>query len=115
MNKPLVLAKHISADISPKKVRPVMNLVRGKDIENAKVILAFDKTKAAQIILKVLKSAEANATHNNGIKKDDLIVTDIWVGQNTPGKKPNFGARGRYSVKVSKKSNIYVGLSEVEK
>ena len=73
MNKSEVYAKHMKARISPKKVAPVMDLVRGKPVEEAKLILAFDRTKAAALVLKVLKSAEANAVNNNKFEKENLV------------------------------------------
>lgn len=92
-----------------------MDLVRGADLEKAKIILTFDKTKAAKMLLKVLKSAEASAKNNHGLNPDHLYVSELWAGQAKPGRRPNFGARGRYSVKLTRKSHIYVGLSEVKK
>jgi large subunit ribosomal protein L22 len=115
MEKPQVTAKHIRADVSPKKAGVVMDLVRGKSLHEAKVILNFDTTKAAKVILELVKSAEANATNNHQLKAEDLYISDLWAGPAPVTKRPNFGARGRYSLKTTRKSHIYLGLSEVKK
>ena len=115
MVKPQSFATHQNADVSPKKLGVVMNLIRGANLEKAKIILTFDKTQAAKMLLKVLKSAEANAKNNHGLNPDNMYVSDLWTGQAKPARRPNFGARGRYSLKVTRKSHIYVGLSEVKK
>ena len=60
--------------ISPYKARKVMDLVRGKDVEEAKRILTFSPTHASRVIEKVLDSAVANAENNNGLRVDDLVV-----------------------------------------
>ena len=109
-----VYAKHNQATISPKKVAPVMNLIRGKPVYEAKVTLAFDKTKAAKLILKVLKSAEANAVNTKNLKGDKLYVSEVWVGSGPSRKWGRFAGRGRYSRILKRTSNICIGLSEKE-
>ena len=115
MNKSEVYAKHMRAKISPKKVAPVMDLVRGKLVEEAKLILAFDRTKAAALVLKVLKSAEANAVNNNKFDKKSLILSELWVSGGPVSKSGNFVAKGRFSPILKRTSHIYVGLSQVGK
>jgi large subunit ribosomal protein L22 len=112
MKKPQVYAKHIGADISPKKAGVVMDLIRDKSLEEAKVILSFDNTKAAKILLKLLKSAEANAVNNNKLDPGNLYISEAHIGPAPVLKRPNYGARGRFSLKVTRKSHLYLGLSE---
>ncbi len=107
-----VYAKYMTAKISPKKVAPVMDLVRGKPLKDAKVILAFDPTKAAKMILKTLKSAEANAVNNSKFNKDALFLSEIWVSGGPVQKSGNFVAKGRFSPILKRTSHIYVGLSQ---
>ena len=107
-----VYAKHLGARISPKKVAPVADLIRGKGVKDAKVILTFDTTKGSDMILKVLKSAEANAKHNNQLANDKLFVSQVWVGPGPTAKRGRIVAKSRMSPILKRTSNIYVGLSE---
>lgn len=107
-----VYAKHMRAPISPKKVAPVADLVRGKDVEAAKIILTFDPTKAAALLLKVLKSAEANAVTNSKLAKDSLYVSEVWVSGGALLKRGRIVAKSRYNPVLKRTAHIYVGLSE---
>ena len=62
--------------ISPRKTRLVLDLIRGKDVAEAKGILALLPNVAATYALKVLKSAIANATHNNQMDETQLYVKE---------------------------------------
>jgi large subunit ribosomal protein L22 len=110
--KSAIYAKHMGARISPKKVKPVMDLVRGKSLNDAKVTLAFDQTKAAKLILKVLKSAEANARNNKSMDTANLYVSEIWAGPGPMTKWGRFVGRGHFSRILKRTSHIHVGLSE---
>lgn len=112
MKEGIVVAKHMGARVSPKKVVPVMDLIRGKNVENAKVILAFDRSKPAKIVLKVLKSAEANAINNNKMEKSKLVIHELWVGAGTMMKRMTPGAKGRADPILKRTSHIYIHLSE---
>lgn len=114
METSTVYAKHLGARISPKKVAPVADLIRGKGVTDAKVILTFDTTKGSDMILKVLKSAEANAKHNNQLVNDKLFVSEVWVGPGQTMKRGRIVAKSRMSPILKRTSNIYVGLSERE-
>jgi large subunit ribosomal protein L22 len=111
MKKADVYAKHKLARISPKKVAIVMDMVRGEALEKAKVILAFDKTKASEMILKVLKSAEANAVNNNNFKPEDLYLSDVYVNPGRIYKFGKMGSKGRFNPILKRTSHIVVGLS----
>lgn len=111
MNDILVKAQHKNAPVSPKKVTPVLNLIRNKSVYDAKVILALDTTKAAKLTLKVLKSAEANAKNLN-LPIDNLLVTDLWVGDALKLKRGHATARGKWAPALKRFSNIFVGLNE---
>jgi large subunit ribosomal protein L22 len=112
MIKSEVYAKHMKATISSKKVAPVMDLVRGKALEEAKLILTFDRTKAAKMILKVLKSAEANAINNNKLEAKSLFLSELWVSGGPVTKSGQFIAKGRFNPLLKRTSHIYVGLSQ---
>lgn len=112
MNKPQAYAHIKNVRISPKKVAPVMDLVRGRDIMYAKRALAFDSTRAAKVVLKALKSAEANAKNKKGIKVSDMFVSEIYVGGGRSMKSGQFVGRGRFNPILKRTSHIFIGLNE---
>lgn len=92
-----------------------MDLVRGKKLEEAKKQLAFDQTKAAKMILKVVKSAEANSVNNHGLKPEELFISEIFVEPGRIQKGGRAGAKGRYDPLRKRYSHLIVGLSEKPK
>ncbi len=72
-------AKLRQLQISPRKVRLLVNLIRGRSVQDALVQLQFSKKHAALPVIKLLKSAVANAIHNHQIKEDSLIVKYAFV------------------------------------
>ena len=112
MKKSIVYAITKNAAISPKKVRIVMDLVRGKDIENAKTLLKFDETKASKLILKTLNSAIANAKNNLDLKTSNLYVSEVFADEGLFRKTGRIVAMGRVSSLIKRTTHITVGLSE---
>jgi len=107
-----ITAKQMGARVSPKKVAIVLDLVRGKSIDDAKRILAFDRSKSAAIVLKVVRSAEANAVNNNKMDKTKLFINRIWVSGGPSQKRMSPGAKGRVDPILKRYSHIYVSLDE---
>lgn len=107
-----ITAKHMGAKVSPKKVAIVLDTVRDKDVLDAKKVLAFDRSKSAKIVLKVLKSAEANAITNNKMSKEKLFINRIWVSGGPVQKRMSPGAKGRADPILKRYSHIYVSLDE---
>jgi large subunit ribosomal protein L22 len=104
------VAKYIR--ISPQKARLVVDLVRGKKVEEAQRILAFTRKKAAGVVGKVLKSAIANATQNPNIDEKILYVKEIFVGQGPSLKRWRARAQGRAAQIKKRMSHITVILDE---
>lgn len=104
------VAKYIR--ISPQKARLVVDLVRGKKVEEAQRILAFTRKKAAGVVEKVLKSAIANATQNPNIDEKILYVKQIFVGQGPSLKRWRARAQGRAAQIKKRMSHITVILDE---
>jgi large subunit ribosomal protein L22 len=75
------------------KLNVVAGLIRGKRVEQALADLTFSKKRIANEVLKVLKSAVANAENNHNLDVDDLIVAQAWTGKDMVLKR--FHARGR--------------------
>ena len=81
--------------LSPTKARIVMNLIRGRHVEDARRVLHFTQRAAAPLIAKVLESAIANAEHNRGLPADELVVSRAWVDEGPTLKRFRPRAQGR--------------------
>ena len=107
------LAKHQFILSSPRKMRLVANEIRGYDVLEVVDILAHTSKKAAGIILKVVKSAMANAKVINAeIKEQDLYLKKIYVDEGSRMKRFKPSARGRASRRLRRTSNLTVVLSD---
>ena len=80
--------------ISPRKVRIVADMVRGKTVAEAKIILAFADKKAKHPLADLIDSAVANASHNHKIAPEGLFVKEIRVDQGFVLKRSMPMARG---------------------
>ena len=98
--------------ISPFKLRGPVEVVKGKPVEEALNMLKFMPLKAAGIISKTLKSAVANAEHNNDMDVDGLIVKNILVDQGPTLKRFRARARGRGARILKRSSHITVIVEE---
>ena len=105
-------AKHIR--ISPRKMKPIADLVRGKNVKDAQNILKFTPRKGAEIFLKVLNSAIANAENNFHIDVDTLIVKDIYANQGPTLKRWNAGSMGRANPVLRRSSHVGVIVADKE-
>lgn len=83
------------ARISSRKVKIVMDLIKGKGIDEAYGILKHTPKAASEILLKLLKSAESNAVNNNGLDRDALYVSEINATQGPTLKRISPVSRGR--------------------
>jgi large subunit ribosomal protein L22 len=100
------------ARISPRKARLVADLVRGKRSEEALNILSFTKKASAKILIKLLKSAIANATQKKTIDIDRLYVKQIMVDQGPTMKRYQARALGRATTIRKRTSHIHIILDE---
>jgi large subunit ribosomal protein L22 len=106
-------ATHIR--ISPRKVRMVVDTVRGKSVSQALSILGFTRKKAALPVQKLLKSAVANAVENGGINDVETLVIDrIMVDEGPTLKRFMPRARGRATPIRKRTSHIRIVLRERE-
>ena len=110
-----VTAKLKYARISPQKCRLVADVVRGKPVGNALATLRFMPKKGAEIVLKVLESAVANAENNNGADIDELKVQRIMVDTAPVLKRFAARAKGRGARIVKRNSHITVVVSDGRK
>ncbi len=98
--------------VSPRKVRLVINLIKGMDVSNALVQLSHTVKGSSREIEKLLKSAIANAENNFGLDKDNLIVSDIQAGGGPILKRWLPRAQGRATPIMKRTSNVYLVLEE---
>jgi large subunit ribosomal protein L22 len=100
--------------ISPQKVRLVINMVRGKKVDEALTILRFLPTPTAKAVAKVIKSAVANAENNFQMSPAELRIADIFADQGHTLKRFRPQSRGRISPILKRSSNITVFVTEEE-
>jgi large subunit ribosomal protein L22 len=105
-------AIHKGARIAPRKARLTIDLIRGKKATEAVTILSNLNREAARLIIKVLKSAIANATNNLGLKEENLIVSQALIDEGTTMKRMRFGSRGHVDPIKKRTSNITIVVSE---
>ena len=97
--------------ISPRKVRVVSKLIKGKNIKEAKSILKNTVKRSAPQIFKLLNSVVANAKHNFQIDNDSLFVKNIWVNNGPTLKRRLPRARGMATPINKRSSHITIILS----
>jgi large subunit ribosomal protein L22 len=93
--RPGVRAVHRHARFSAYKAREVLDLIRGKSVSEARTILEFCNREAADVIVKVLDSAVANAGNNNDIPPEELFVSACYADEGPTMKRWRPRARGR--------------------
>lgn len=93
--RPGVRAVHRHAGFSAYKAREVLDLIRGKSVSEARTILEFCNREAAEVIIKVLDSAVANAGNNNDIPPEELFVSACFADEGPTMKRWRPRARGR--------------------
>ncbi|MEK4701648.1 50S ribosomal protein L22 [Solibacillus silvestris] len=98
--------------IAPRKVRLVVDLIRGKQIGEAVAILRHTPKAASPVVEKVLKSAVANAEHNYELDINNLVVSEIFVDEGPTLKRFRPRAQGRASAINKRTSHITVVVSE---
>jgi large subunit ribosomal protein L22 len=103
-------AIHKFARISPRKVRALADLVRGKFADEALDILRFQPHRGARMLEKVIKSALGNAEHQQATGVDDLVVVDARVDGGPMFKRIRPRARGMAFGVKRRTSHIKVAL-----
>jgi len=81
--------------MSPTKARQVVDLIRGRHVDDARRVLGFTQRGAARTVIKVLNSAVANAEHNRSLPADELVVSRAWVDEGPTLKRFRPRALGR--------------------
>ena len=105
-------AKLSYARISAQKAGFVLDAIRGKDVQTALGILAYNPRYASSVIEKLLKSAIANAENNNGMNPENLYIEECFANKATTMKRIRPRARGMAYRIEKRMSHITVILNE---
>lgn len=100
--------------IAPRKVRAVVDLVRGKGVDEAFAILRFTPKAGSEVVEKVLKSAVANAEHNLELSRKDLYVAEAYVDQGPTLKRILPRMRGMANRIRKRTSHVTIVVRERE-
>ena len=98
--------------VQPRKARLVLDLIRGKDVEEAAAICKFTPNKGGEMVGKVLKSAVANAVNNNDLDESKLYVKACWADEGITLKRYMPRAKGSASPINKRTSHITVVVAE---
>ena len=98
--------------VAPQKARLVVDLVRGKSVKEALGILEYTNKSATPAIIKVIKSAAANAVHNENAEEDKLYVKEIFVDEGPTLKRFAARAKGSGTRILKRTSHITVVVAE---
>lgn len=98
--------------ISPRKIQIVCDLIRGKDAQTAMAILMQTPKAASEPMLKLLKSAIANAENNHQMDADKLYVSTALADPGPTLKRGMPRAQGRYNRILKRTTHITIGVSE---
>jgi large subunit ribosomal protein L22 len=103
-------AVHRFAQISPRKVRPIADMIRGKLADEALDLLRYQPQRGARLLEKVLKSALANAEDRRAPNLNHLMVADVRVDQGPMFRRLRPQARGRAAIIKKRLSHIRIAL-----
>ena len=102
------------ARISARKVKIVIDLIRGKDVNEALAILKFTPKAASPLVEKLVKSAIANAENNHNMDAGKLYIAEIYANQGATMKRIRAATQGRANRIRKRTSHIEVVLKERE-
>ena len=105
-------AKVSYARVSVQKACFVLDAIRGKDVQTALAILAYNPRYASSVIEKLLKSAVANAENNNGLKAENLVVAECYANKGPTMERIHPRAQGRAYRIEKRTSHITIVLDE---
>ena len=101
-----------NARISARKVKIVIDLIRGKDVQEALAILKFTPKAASPLVEKLVKSAIANAENNHNMDAGKLYIAEIYANQGATMKRIRAATQGRANRIRKRTSHIEVVLKE---
>ena len=112
-NRPRAIARYVR--ISASKVKVVIDLIRGKSVNEAVAILKATPKAASPIVEKLLNSAVANAENNKGLLRDDLYIAEVYADQGPTLRRYMPRAQGRATRIRKRTSHITIILDNAVK
>ncbi|MDI9505285.1 MAG: 50S ribosomal protein L22 [Candidatus Excrementavichristensenella sp.] len=108
--RPRAVARYIR--ISPRKVKVVIDLIRGKQVDQALAILMYTPKSAAPVVEKLLLSAIANAENNLSMDRENLYVAEVYANEGPTLKRYWPRSHGRADQILKRTSNITIVLDQ---
>ena len=108
--RPRATARYVR--ISSRKVKIVIDLIRGKNVDEAAAILTYTPKAASPVVLKVLNSAIANAVNNQELDRKELYVAEVYANPGPTLKRYVARSRGSASPMLKRTSHISVVLDQ---
>ena len=108
--RPRAVAKYVR--VSPRKVQIVIDLIRGKQVDDALAILMYTPKSAAPVVEKLLNSAIANAENNLEMSRENLYVAEVYANQGPTLKRYWARSHGRADVIKKHTSHITIVLDQ---
>jgi large subunit ribosomal protein L22 len=99
---------------SPTKARQVVDLIRGRHVDDARRVLRFSERSVSTTVAKVLESAIANAEHNHSLPADELLVARAWVDEGPTLRRFRPRALGRATRIRKRTCHISVVVARME-
>ena len=110
--RPRAIARYIR--ISSRKVKIVVDLIRGKQVDEALAILMYTNKSAAPVVEKLLRSAIANAENNLSMNRESLYVAEVYANQGPTMKRYWARSHGRADQILKRSSHITVVLDQAK-
>ncbi len=110
--RPRAIARYVR--ISSRKVKVVIDLIRGKSVKEAQAILMYTPKAASPVVEKLLNSAIANAENNLEMSSDTLYVAEVFANQGPTLKRFRPRAQGRASSIRKRTSHITIILDQAK-
>ncbi|MEL7603407.1 MAG: 50S ribosomal protein L22 [Bacillota bacterium] len=110
--RPRAIARYVR--ISSRKVKVVIDLIRGKSVQEAQAILMYTPKAASPVVEKLLNSAVANAENNMDLSRDTLYVAEVFANQGPTLKRFRPRAQGRASRIRKRTSHITIILDQAK-
>ena len=108
--RPRAIARYVR--ISSRKVKVVIDLIRGKQVDQALAILMYTPKAAAPVVEKLLNSAIANAENNLSMDRESLYVAEVYANQGPTLKRYWARSHGRADMILKRSSNITIVLDQ---
>ena len=108
-------SRQTNIKMTARKLRRVINEVRGKAVKDAKVMLRFMPYFAARVVEKNVKAAAANAFEQAGVRSESLKVSEIFADESVSYKRGKPRAQGRIYKRLKRTSHLTVKVSDTSK